>query len=195
MRLTYLALAILTCVSCSSGTAENNNETVKTEQFNAYKINEADWEEKYLGDISSLTPITLKVPKDAVLEKNGNGGVDIKMGDYYVVTVTQPAVSSTQEAINDAKSLSVNDKTYYEDGKIIEEEPNGFVCSYKPKDEANFKYEPEAHFFYVIETEGGAYFTFKDNEAFGTSIPGSGYPAENAKKVYEIIKNSARVGK
>jgi len=190
MRLIYLALAVLACVSCSSGTTGNN----EAEQFDAYKINEADWEEKYLGDISGLTPITLKVPKDAVLEKNGNGGVDIKMGDYYVVTVTQSAVSSKEEAINNAKSITVNNATYYEDGKIILEEPNGFVSTYKPKNEANgFKYEPESHFFYVIETEGQAFFTFADNEAFGTSIPGSGYPVENAKKVYEIIKNSARV--
>lgn len=193
MRLTYLALAaVLTCVSCSSGSAENN-AAEEAKQFDAYKINEADWVETDLGQISNLTPVTVKVPKDAVLEKNGNGGVDIKMGDYYMVTVTQPAVSSKEEAIENAKSLSVNSKTYYEDGKIIMEEPNGYVCSYKPKDEPNFKYQPEAHFFYVIETEGGAHFTFQDNEAFGTSIPGSGYPVENAKKVYEIIKNSARV--
>lgn len=192
MRLTYLALGVLTFFSCSSGTAENSN-AAEAEPFDAYEINEADWVEKDLGQVSNLTPVTLKVPKDAVLEKNGNGGVDIKMGDYYVVTVSQPAVSSTQEAIDDAKSLSVNNKTYYEKGTIILEEPNGFVYSLKPKDEANFKYEPEAHFFYVLATEGGAYFTFRDNEAFGTSIPGSGYPEENAKKVYDIIKSSARV--
>lgn len=191
MKLIYLAFAALTFASCSSGTAENNNEAGA--KFEAYKINEADWVEKNLGEISSLTPITVKVPKDAVLEKNGNGGVDIKMGSYYVVTVSQPAVSSMQEAIDNAKSLTVNNQTYYEDGKIIVEEPNGYVCSYKPKDEASFKYEPEAHFFYVIETEGGAHFTFGDNEAFGTSTPGSGYPVDNAKKVYEIIKSSARV--
>ncbi len=194
MRLTYFALAtVLTCISCSSGSAENNNEAVEAKPFDAYKINEADWVETDLGQVSSLTPVTVKVPKDAVLEKNGNGGVDIKMGDYYVITVGQPAVSSKEEAIENAKSLSVNSKTYYEDGKIIMEEPNGYVCSFKPKDEANFKYEPEAHFFYVIETEGGAHFTFEDNQAFGTSIPGSGYPVENAQKVYEIIKGSARV--
>jgi hypothetical protein len=189
----YAALAaVLLCVSCGTDSAEPGMNAETEKPFDAVKINEADWVETDLGKVSPMTPITVKLPKDAVLEKNGNGGVDVKIGDYYVISVYASAVSSAADAVSGAKSLTVDDKTYYENGKLLIDEPNGFVYTNKMKDEANFKYQPESHFFYVYEAPGQAFFTFEDNKTdFDT--PGSAFPEENARKVYAVIKGSARM--
>src|SRR4051812_12441697 len=120
-------------------------------------VNEADWVVKNLKDTSPMVNISMKVPKDAKLEKNGNGGVDIRVSPFYVITVSNNAVSSVAEAIKDKKSLSIQ-KDSYINGKVLKEEPNGFVYTYQMKDEANgTKYQPEAHWFFVVDKDGAFY--------------------------------------
>src|SRR6188508_1192793 len=63
------------------------------------KINEADWVEKNLKDVSPMINVTIKAPKDATFEKNGNGGVDIKLAPFYMLTVGNLAVSNMKEAL------------------------------------------------------------------------------------------------
>lgn len=182
-------------VSCTTATTDKTGTTTQqTSNVKILKVNEADWVDTDLGSTASLVPITVKLPKDAKLEKNGNGGVDITINDYYVITVSQQAVSSKEELIAGAKSLTVNRTDYYEKSKVLIDEPNGFVFTQKPKDEATFKYSPESHFFYCLETEGQAFFSFQDNEAFGSmNLDGNDFPEDVARKVYEIIKQSARL--
>ena len=155
-------------------------------------VNEADWVVKNLKDTSPMVNISMKVPKDAKLEKNGNGGVDIRVSPFYVITVSNNAVSNVAEAIKDKKSLSIQ-KDSYINGKVLKEEPNGFVFTYQMKDEANgTKYQPEAHWFYVVDKDG-AFYTIEDDRPLDNySVPGSAYTEDIANKVYAIVKGSAK---
>src|SRR5450432_878325 len=88
-------------------------------------INEGDWVVKNLHDTAPLINVSMKVPKSAKLEKNGNGGVDITVADSYMITVGAIAVSSIDEAKKSDKSLTV-ESTSYINGKVLTDEPNGF---------------------------------------------------------------------
>jgi hypothetical protein len=155
-------------------------------------VNEADWVVKDMKDTSPMVHVSLKVPKDAKLEKNGNGGVDIRVSPTYVITVSNLAVSSIDEAKKSDKSLTVENKSY-QNGKVLTDEPNGFVYTYQMKDEANgTKYQPESHFAYYLDKDGAFYSILdaKPLDAFDT--PGSAYTTDIANKVYGIVKGSAK---
>lgn len=156
------------------------------------EINEADWVDKDLKEFSPMINVTVKAPKDATFEKNGNGGVDIKIADFYMITVGNLAVGSVKEALDWGESMSIKDSSY-KDGKKIVEDEAGFVFTYQMNDEANgTKYEPESHFVHFVEKDGAIY-SFKDEkpmDAFMT--PGSAYTEDLAKKVYGIVKASAK---
>jgi hypothetical protein len=155
-------------------------------------INEADWVEKDLKETSPMINVTMKVPKDATLEKNGNGGVDIKVAPFYMITVGNLAVGSIKDGIEWGNSSSIGDSSY-KDGKKVVDEDNGFVFTYQMNDEANGKkYAPESHFYFFIEKEGAVYSIndTKPMDAFMT--PGEAYTEALAKQVYEIVKASAK---
>lgn len=165
-------------------------ETAKTP---VYVVNEADWVETDLSGTSSLTPIIVKLPKGAVLEKNGNGGVDVKIADDYVITVYAQAVSSMEELIKGNKDLTVGRTQQYVDIKLPKDEPTGFVYTYTMKPEANgFKYNPESHFFHALKTDGGAFFSLSDGNS-STMDDNKVYTEEAALKAYDIIKKSAKI--
>ena len=188
-----MAVAFSSCGQPSASGNENTDAPEKTAAGPKLVINEADWVDTDLSGISNLTPISVKLPKDAKLEKNGNGGVDATINDFYVISIGQPYASNLKELIEGNKSLTIGRTSAYKNIKLFVDEPNGFVFTFQMQDEANgFQYEPEAHFYYAIETEGGAHFSFQDSHST-FSVPGSSYPVENAKKVYEIIKKSAKV--
>ena len=150
-------------------------------------INEADWEVKDLSPTSSIIPVSLKIPKDAKLEKNGNGGVDVTISDFYVLTVYQIAVTSIKEAMEGDKSLTVNNTTSYKDGKVVIDDPDGFVYTYQMKDEANgIKYKPQSHFYYYFSSgPGGTIFSIHDDKPMsGPSAPDQAYTLEIAKQIY-----------
>lgn len=155
-------------------------------------INEADWVEKDLKEFSPLTNVTVKAPKDATFEKNGNGGVDIKIAGHYMITVGNLAVSSVKEAIEWGESSSIKDSSF-KDGKKIVDEENGFVYTYQMNDEANgMKYAPESHWYFFVEKDGAVY-SFQDQKPMDAfSTPPQAYTEEDAKKVYEIVKSSAK---
>lgn len=156
------------------------------------EINEADWVEKDLKEFSPLIHVTVKAPKDAKFEKNGNGGVDIKIADFYMITVGNLAVGGIKEGLEWGESMSIKDSSY-KDGKKVVEDEAGFVYTYQMNDEANgHTYEPESHFVHFVEKDGAVY-SFKDEkpmDAFMT--PGSAYTEDLAKKVYGIVKASAK---
>ena len=157
-----------------------------------YVVNEADWVETDLSATSSLTPIIVKLPKDAVLEKNGNGGVDVKIAEDYVISVYAQAVSSMEELIKGNKELTVGRTAQYVDIKTVKDEPTGFVFTYTMKPEANgATYNPESHFFYALKTDGGAFFSLSDSASM--TMGDKVYTEEAAQKVYDIIKSSAKV--
>ena len=156
-------------------------------------INEAEWVEKNLNPISSFINISLKLPKDAKMEKNGNGGVDIRINDFYLLTVSSIAVSSVKDAMDSDKSLTINNASSYINGKVLLEEPNGFEYSMQMKDEENgIKYEPETHFAYYVEKDGAIYSIMDQRPLDNFSVRGSAYNEDIAKKIYAIIKSSAK---
>lgn len=156
------------------------------------EINEADWVEKNLKETSPMVNVTVKVPKDATLEKNGNGGVDIKIAKHYMITVGNLAVGDLAGALEWGESMTIKDSSY-KDGKKVVEDDNGFVFTYQMNDEANgHTYEPESHWVYFVEKDGAVY-SFKDEKPLDAMMtPGSAYPEDLAKKVYGIVKASAK---
>ncbi|MCW4468167.1 hypothetical protein OGH69_04245 [Flavobacterium sp. MFBS3-15] len=190
-----LSMALYSCKdkNAAEGTeTAEQTEAAPAEKTPIYVVNEADWVETDLSGTSTLTPIIVKLPKDAVLEKNGNGGVDVTLAEDYVISVYAQAVSSMEELIKGNKGLTVGRTEQYVDIKTIVDEPNGFVFTYTMKPEANgATYNPESHFFYALETEGKAFFSLSDSGSMTMSE--KVYTEEAAKKVYEIIKSSAKV--
>ncbi len=156
-------------------------------------VNEGEWVSKNLHDVAPLINVTMKVPKDAKLEKNGNGGVDVRVNEFYMLTVSQLAVSGIPEAIKSDKSLTVERTDSYINTKVLSEEPNGFVYTMQMKDEANgTKYQPEAHFAYYLDKEGAIYSVQDQKPLDAWSTPGSAYSPEIANKVYAIVKASTK---
>jgi hypothetical protein len=156
------------------------------------KINEADWVEKNLKDVSPLINVTIKAPKDATFEKNGNGGVDIKLAGFYMLTVGNLAVSGIKEAIEWGNSSSIGDSSF-KDGKKLLEEANGFVFTYQMKDEENgTKYAPESHFYYFIEKDGAVYSVNDTKPMDAFSTPAAAYTEALARQVYGLVKASAK---
>jgi hypothetical protein len=156
-------------------------------------LNEADWVAKDLNTVAPLIHVTMKVPKDAKLEKNGNGGVDVHVSDFYMLTVSAIAASNVKETMESDKSLTIKNTSYI-NGKVISEEPNGFVYSMQMKDEANgTKYQPEAHFAVYLEKDGAIYSILDQKPMDAFSTPGSAYSEDIAKKVYAIVKGSAKI--
>ena len=156
------------------------------------KINEADWVEKNLKDVSPLINVTIKAPKDATFEKNGNGGVDIKLAGFYMLTVGNLAVGGIKEAIEWGNSSSIGDSSF-KDGKKLLEEANGFVFTYQMKDEENgTKYAPESHFYYIIEKDGAVYSVNDTKPMDAFSTPAAAYTEALARQVYGLVKASAK---
>lgn len=193
-----LSLFLASCGGGSKDAASTENAAeAKTETAAAEApkttINEADWAETDLSTTSTMVPVSMKVPKDAKLEKNGNGGVDIRINPVYLITAGNYAVSTVKEAIDDAKKMTISNSGY-KNGKVISEDANGFVYSYQMNDEANgTKYEPEAHFFYALEKDGAVY-TIQDARPLDNfSLAGSAYTEEVASKLYNLVKGSAKV--
>jgi hypothetical protein len=190
----------LLLVSCGGNSKEDkkegNAETGKAAETAAPApktiINEADWAEVDLSTVSPMVHISVKLPKGVKMEKNGNGGADIRINESHLFTVSTLAVSSLKEAMESDKSLTVNNKSY-KNGKIISEDPNGFVYSVQMNDEANgTKYEPEAHFVYYVEKEG-AFYSIQDMRPLDNfGLAGSAYPEDIAKQLYALVKTSAK---
>lgn len=195
MAITIFAAAMAT--GCGKTKDSNQGETAGKATEGKSKvptltINEADWVEKNLSEVSPMVHITMKVPADATMEKNGNGGVDIKLADHYMITVGNLAVGSVKSGLEWAESSSTGDSSY-KDGTKIQEDESGFVYTYQMNDEANgLTYHPESHFYHFVEKEGAVYNIndSKPMDAFLTD--GAAYSPELAKQVYGIVKASAK---
>ena len=87
------------------------------------KINEADWVAKNLKEVSPMINVTIKAPKDATFEANGNGGVDIKIAPFYMLTVGNLAVSNLKEAIEWGNSSSTGNSSFQGGKKLLEKKP------------------------------------------------------------------------
>lgn len=195
----FFALAGITILASCGSPSEKTESTEVAEASIAaapiptLAVNEAEWVEQNLSTISSFINISVKLPKDAKLEKNGNGGVDVRINDFYMLTVSAIAVSNIKEGIESDKSLTVNNVSSYINGKVLVEEPNGFAYSMQMKDEENgIKYEPEAHFAYYIEKDGAVYSILDQRPLDNFSVSGAAYSEDIANKVYAIIKASAK---
>ena len=154
-------------------------------------INEADWVAKNLKDVSPMINVTIKAPKDATFEKNGNGGVDIKLAPFYMLTVGNLAVSNLKEALEWGDSSSIKDSSF-QGGKKLVEDPNGFIFTYQMKDEANgTKYAPESHFYHFIEKDGAVYSVNDTKPMDAFSTPPQAYTEALARQVHGLVKASA----
>jgi hypothetical protein len=176
----------------ASETAGKTTEAAKAaSDVPTMTIDEAAWAVKDLSEVSPMIHVSMKVPADAKLEKNGNGGVDITIAPFYMITVGNLAVGSLAEAKGWGESSSTGDSSY-KDGKKSTDEDNGFVFTYQMNDEANgTKYQAESHFYYFLEKDGAVYSIndTKPMDAFFTT--GSAYTLDMANKVYGIVKSSA----
>ena len=192
--MTFAAVTLVTSLAaCGKKTDGEGGGGDDKKKGPTITINEADWVAKNLHDTAPLINITMKVPKDAKLEKNGNGGVDIKVNDVYLITVSNVAVSNVAEAIKSDKSLTVERKDRYSMTKILSEEPTGFVYTVQMKPEENGNtYEAESHFAWYVEKEGAIYSILDDKPMDAFSTPGSTYTPEIANKVFGIVKASAK---
>jgi len=201
IALLFTALALITTAACGKkgdGDKAGDKGADKTveapaEKAPSIKINEADWAVKDLHEVAPMIHVSMKVPKDAKLEKNGNGGVDIKIADAYMLTVSAIAVSNIAEAIKSDKSLTTENASSYINGKVLSEDPNGFVYTMQMKTEANgHTYQPEAHFAYYLDKEGAIYSILDQRPLEAFSAPGSTYSEALAKQVYGLVKGSAK---
>lgn len=171
--------------------AKDKEDAAPAVEVPTLTINEADWVAKNLKDVSPMINVTIKAPKDATFEKNGNGGVDIKIAPFYMLTVGNLAVSNMKEALEWGTSLSTG-KSSFKDGKKLVEEPNGFVFTYQMNDEANgTKYAPESHFYYFIEKDGAVYSVNDEKPMDAFMTPPQAYTEALARQVYGIVKASA----
>ncbi len=170
----------------NTGSTTNENAPVITIDTNG-------WEATDLSALSPLTPIILNLPKGVKMEKNGNGGVDVFLNNAYQITVSNLAVSSLAEALDNLKALGINHSSY-QNGKIEKEDPKGFVYTYQMKDEENgTKYQPESHFCYVVDKDG-AFYTIQDVRPLDNFfLAGSTYTLDNAQKLFDAVKASAKV--
>jgi hypothetical protein len=193
--------SVAVLASCSSSQETKETKAVETAAVTTeapaavptLTINEADWVEKNLSSVSPQANISLKLPKDAKMEKNGNGGVDIRINDFYVITVGNIAVSKINEAKDGDKGLTVNNASSYINGKVLVDEPSGFVYSMQMKDEENgTKYQPETHFAFYLDKEGAIYSIKDERPLDNFSVAGSAYNEDIAKKIYAIVKSSAK---
>ncbi len=200
--LTSISVAALFFLSSCGGstetkntTAESTTSTSETTTAPVINIDPSSWVATDLSAISTMVPVIVNLPKDAKMEKNGNGGVDIKLNDAYTITVsTSLAISTVKEGIESDKSLTIKNTTSYKDGKAIIDEANGFVYSMQMNDEANgTKYEPEAHFYCYLEKDGAIYSINDIRPMDNFFLPGNTYTAENAKKLYDAVKTSAKL--
>ena len=195
--LAIVGALMLNACGGSKGKKEGAAETpaAPAEKVPTMTINEADWELKDLSPFAAMMPVSMKVPKGAKIEKNGNGGVDITISDFYIITVSQIAMGSVKENIADDKKMTV-DNTSYKDGKVEVDDPDGFVYTHQMKDEANgIKYKPQSHFYYYFTSgpEGAMFSVHDDKPLSGPSVPDQAYTLEIAKQVYAIVKSSATV--
>lgn len=87
MKMFFLVVVLVMFVVVCFFFVGNGEKIGFVEKFDVYKVNEVDWVEKDFSQILLMICVMVKVLKDVILEKNGNGGVDIKMGDYYVIFV------------------------------------------------------------------------------------------------------------
>ncbi len=197
---TLLAALTLTTTGCGKKDGDKAAVADKTaagdkasgELAPTLKINEADWVVKNLHDTSPMINISMKVPKDAKLEKNGNGGVDVNVDDLYTLTVSNVAVSNIAEAKKSDQTIPLNGVSY-QNGKILTDEPNGFVYTEQMKDEANgTKYQPEAHFAVYVEKDGAVYSILDARGPKAMSTPGSTFSPALANQVYGLVKGSAK---
>lgn len=193
-----LALSVPACGkkaadSTGSGAADPKTVEPAAPKAAGITVNEADWVVKNLHDTAPLINVTMKVPKDAKLEKNGNGGVDITLNENYMITVGAIAVSNIDEAKKGDKSMTT-ESTSMQGGKIVSEEPNGFVYTEQMKTEDNgHTYEPESHFAFYLDKDSAVYSILDARTMAGFSAPGSIYTEALAKQVYGIVKGSAKV--
>ncbi len=198
-----LSLAVVGCKKNDAGGKAPAGEAKTAEAKGAVKtdikapamvINEADWEVKDLHTIAKLINISMKVPKGAKMVENGNGGVDIAVSPTYMLTVSNVAISNVKEGIDGIKSMNIGETSSYINGKVISEEPNGFLYSMQMKTEENGNtYQPEAHFAFYVEKDGAIYSVTDPRPLDAFDAPGSTWSEDTAKKVYEIIKSSAKV--
>jgi hypothetical protein len=192
-----LALSLPACGKKSNDSAGGGADPKTVEPAGskaaAIKVNEADWVVKNLHDTAPLINVSMKVPKAAKLEKNGNGGVDITLDENYMITVGAIAVSNIDEAKKGDKSMTT-ESTSKQGGKILSEEPNGFVYTEQMKTEENgHAYEPESHFAFYLDKDGAVYSILDSRTMSGFNAPGSIYTEALAKQVYGIVKGSAKV--
>lgn len=154
-------------------------------------INEADWTVRNLKEVSPLVNISMKVPKDAKLEQNANGGVDIPVNNLYMLTVSTLAVSDIAEAMASDKAIALGG--LYTNARVVTEEPTGMIYTRQLQDE-HVKHQPEFHFAAYLEKDGAIY-SIQDQQPLDAPFdtPGSTYSEALAKQVYGIVKSSAKI--
>jgi len=173
-------------------------------------VNEADWEVKDLSTIAPDLHLSLKLPKDATIEKGDESSVDIKISDSYRIFAsydTKPRITTGADskiktikqamALDKEIMIGADDPELYVSSKVVATYPDGFIYTQQEKDKAGEpKHQPESHFYYYLLAKGpNPVIYIRDTKPFSSKLPDSAYTIELAKKVYAIIKASAKTNK
>jgi hypothetical protein len=198
IRIGILWVMLMTLFSCEKKMPEKTAESApqsSSEQAAAIvSTNKDDWKEADLKAVVPVVHLRCAVPKGATLSENGNGGVDISIGENYLIHVYGPLYTeSLNESMNVNKEGIRNDQiSIFE--KFLKEESQGYIYTTHLKTEENGKtYPTAAHFKYWIKTSNGNIFSIED--AVPISKIGEiedRFTPEVATAVYTIIKNSVK---
>lgn len=214
----YLIVGLVMLASCKNGqkgndkdsaaNASSGGDTIHNTNLNTDNsksnttasatpeiIDVSGWEPRDISTVSDQFPLIINLPKEAKVEKNLNGGIDIRLSKAYIITINKDENTLIPNVISGDKS----EISGYKDVKYVAEGPNGFICSYQKYDEDNgMKNELEYHFgFYISYTnkeDMNIVYSFRDIRGMdNSSIPGSAYSEVNAKKLFDIFKASVKV--
>ena len=153
------------------------------------------WIERDLRKISDIVNIKMKVPPGAMLSRNGNGNVEVDLGDLGMLTVSQLWASDLAEA----KSV---DKSYYlkhdlhTDARELLNESNGFIYSRRIRTEENgHTYPLETHFVYYLVSRDGAIYSITEDVKIDrmNDVNAATFPPARAQALYNFVKRTAQV--
>jgi hypothetical protein len=182
-------------VAGSASTAASGSAVAKPAEAAgpALVIDPSAWVEKDLATVVPTVRVTMRIPKNAELLANSDGGVEVRVTDFYHLTISPVAAKTVADAISGDKRFTV-DRADYQSTKLLAEEPSGYVYWVHAKDDAmGRKFEPEVHFAHYVE-KGGAVYSIIDLRPMDSyATPGSVYSEQVARQVYEIVKASAKV--
>lgn len=188
-----MAACLLFTVACSAK-KEDGKQSESQSGDSGISISEGEWVEKDLSTIDPELPVILKAPKNAKIEKiDLTGEIEITVNDQYALSVSKDPSFSAEECVKFTKDFlpALNDLEKDASKLTVFENGEGIIYSEQRKDWN----APRYHFCHCLVKGEDVYrvesqvplkaeFTVKDNSV---------YSKELARKMYDLVKSSAKV--